>query len=436
MRLPIDLLRFVKSRYGVELIDEAWREFTLYEERTFDEGSVHLPVFIPWFFYDWQPDPANTLLEQGEVANFPVASAYLKGRGRNEDPLAARYLLACLGSAFSFLDVLTVSPGAGFTMRDSLTGLESTVIEKIASQTIQKGDIVFAKVVSLDGLSILDGCSPIAFPPLEKAAIIELRKFIRKTHRTVTAEILKDYGQEMLEIYHSTTDRLLNPKPPVLANTDGDPLMLCRVTYQITSPRAAFDALRSLSLDQTADELLADATFDAAGQLAAVEIPWLKKGKANMAFQMISLGRIQIEGDRLVAELNSEERAKRFRKLADELLPAGCRHLSTVLESVEAALEAHRRNRPAEALEEEDLNERPEVKALLAEHLTAHYQAWPKMKLPALDGKTPLQAMKSPEGREMVEALLLDMEQRSKAGPGLDREILAELRATLGAPAQ
>jgi len=212
--------------------------------------------------------------------------------------------------------------------------------------------------------------------------------------------------------------------------------MLCRVTYQITSPRAAFDALRSLSLDQTADELLADATFDAAGQLAAVEIPWLKKGKANMAFQMISLGRIQIEGDRLVAELNSEERAKRFRKLADELLPAGCRHLSTVLESVEAALEAHRRNRPAEALEEEDLNERPEVKALLAEHLTAHYQAWPKMKLPALDGKTPLQAMKSPEGREMVEALLLDMEQRSKAGPGLDREILAELRATLGAPAQ
>jgi asparagine synthase (glutamine-hydrolysing) len=77
-----------------------------------------------------------------------------------------------------------------------------------------------------------------------------------------------------------------------------------------------------------------------------------------------------------------------------------------------------------------------QVKALLAEHLTAHYQAWPKMKLPALDGKTPLQAMKSPEGREMVEALLLDMEQRSKAGPGLDREILAELRATLGAPAQ
>jgi len=150
-----------------------------------------------------------------------------------------------------------------------------------------------------------------------------------------------------------------------------------------------------------------------------------------MAFQMISLGRIQIEGERLVAEVNSEERGKLFRTLADELLPEGCRHISTVLESVEAALKAHRRDQPQQS--EEDLNDRPEVKALLADHLRAHYRAWPRMKLPALNGKTPLQAMKTPEGREMVEALLLDLEQRSLRGPGVDSEIITELRARLSA---
>ncbi len=435
LRLPTDLLRFVKNRYGLALLDEAWREFTLFEDESFDDESIHVQVFMPWFFYEWEPDPEKTLVPEGEIGMFPVASAYLKRRGRYEDPLAIRYLQACLESAFSFLDVLAVSPGIGFTTRDSLTGMESTVIEKSASQTVQKGDILFAKLVSVDGISILDGCSPIAFPPLEKAGIIELRKRIQKANAMVTSKVLRDYGLEKLEIYHATAKRLLDPKLPVLQNTDGEPLTFCRVTYEIPSPLKAFEALHHLSLDHSEADLLTDATFDDDGHLLAVEIPWLKKGNAKMPWQNTSLGRIQIEGERLVAEVNSEQRAKRFREIADELLPAGSRHLSTVLESVEAALDAYRRDHregPEEAAGD-DLNHRPEVKALVAEHLQTHYRAWPNMKLPALKGKTPMQAMKTPEGREMVEALLLDLERRADLGPQLDAEILAELRTTLGA---
>lgn len=54
------------------------------------------------------------------------------------------------------------------------------------------------------------------------------------------------------------------------------------------------------------------------------------------------------------------------------------------------------------------------------------------MEIPALTGKTPRQAVKSRDGREMVEALILDLEQRAGLQPGLDQEILSELRATLG----
>lgn len=54
------------------------------------------------------------------------------------------------------------------------------------------------------------------------------------------------------------------------------------------------------------------------------------------------------------------------------------------------------------------------------------------MEIPALTGKTPRQAVKSRDGREMVEALILDLEQRAGQQPGLDQEILSELRATLG----
>jgi hypothetical protein len=75
MRLPTDLLRFVRSRYGLELVDEAWREFTLFEEEVFDKDSIHLPVFMPWFFYDWQPDPEQTMVAQDGIGAFPAASA-------------------------------------------------------------------------------------------------------------------------------------------------------------------------------------------------------------------------------------------------------------------------------------------------------------------------------------------------------------------------
>ena len=54
------------------------------------------------------------------------------------------------------------------------------------------------------------------------------------------------------------------------------------------------------------------------------------------------------------------------------------------------------------------------------------------MKLPALKGKTPRQAVRTRDGREMVEALLLDLEGRRGRQAGLDEDIIAELRATLG----
>ena len=429
--LPTALLRYVKSRYGLKLVDEAWGEFTLFEDEAFDPDSVHLPVFMPWFLYEWQPDPEETIVPVGDLEGFPVVSEYLRRRGRHQDPLTVRYLEACRDSTFSFLDVLEVSPGSGFTMQDALTRWHGFVTEKSASRTVQKGDILFAKVVTLDDLSILDGCSPIAFPPLEKAAVIELRNLIRKANSTVTAGVLKDYRLEMLEIYQSIADRLLNPRMPELANTDGDPLTFCRVTYEIPSPRAAFEALRHLSLGDSEADLLADATFDEGGELTSVEIPWLRKGNPMMPLENLGLGRIQIEGRRLVAEVNSEVRAKRFREIADEALPAGSRHVSTVLESVEAALEAHRREHP-EPAPDDDLNRRPEIQAMLKEHLRAHYRAWPDMKLPALKGKTPRQAMKTRDGREMVEALLLDIDGRRGRQAGLDEDIIAELRTTLG----
>jgi len=54
--------------------------------------------------------------------------------------------------------------------------------------------------------------------------------------------------------------------------------------------------------------------------------------------------------------------------------------------------------------------------------------------LPALDGKTPMEAVRDPDGKEQVEALLRQFERdmESQGQPGIAREDLALLRKKLG----
>jgi hypothetical protein len=58
------------------------------------------------------------------------------------------------------------------------------------------------------------------------------------------------------------------------------------------------------------------------------------------------------------------------------------------------------------------------------------------MDIPALNGKTPRQATRTRDGRELLEALLLDFERRAGTAPGMDEEVTRELRSTLGLAAR
>ncbi len=89
-------------------------------------------------------------------------------------------------------------------------------------------------------------------------------------------------------------------------------------------------------------------------------------------------------------------------------------------------IKAHRREQKAE-----DLNALPEIQVQIAEAMRAHYRDWPSQKLPALKGKTPLQAIRTRDGKEMVAALLMDFERRGKhTSPPLDPAIIAEYGIT------
>ncbi len=441
---PAHLLAFSDSHFGREALQEAWDDFMPHWEDEQDEpftaDTPHMPVFMPWFFYEWLPYLTGSSVKREAMDGRTLGRAYLDKKGTHLDPLLARYIEQCCASPFSFYDILASRPGNGFDARDIFTGEEIAVTEHSASRHMQEGDILFAKVVRIDRVTLLEGCAPAMIPPMEKSPILKLRKKMERRNKEVTPEVLREYRYEMLDIYHVAIDRLFNPPMPQLQNTDGDPLVPHRLVYEIESPRAALDALSPLCLTGTAEDLLEEAEFDAAGNLRKVEFSWQKQGnKKHKSWDNTVLGHIEIEGSGMTIEVNSENRAQKIRALIEKMLP-GARYKTTVIESLQAMLagkeeQGETASSRQRRKEQEELNSRPEVQVLLAEHLRQHFNAWPEIKLPALGGKTPMQAVKTRDGREMVEALLLDFERRSKhTNMPFDPAIIAELREKLGLP--
>ena len=83
--------------------------------------------------------------------------------------------------------------------------------------------------------------------------------------------------------------------------------------------------------------------------------------------------------------------------------------------------------------EHERLSALPEVQAAVQEHLRRHFESWVDQEIPALGGRSPRDAMKDPDGREMVEALVLQAERHGRnMQPPMDKSIIRDLRARLG----
>ncbi len=435
---PMQMLEFGSSHFGRDALQEAWDDFIPWEDEEFAMDTPHMPIFMPWFFYDWLPDPSHTSVRREALDERTLGQAYLNKKGSHLDPLHARYIEQCCATPFSFYDVLSVRPGDGFTLRNIFTGEEINVTEHSGSRQSQTGDILFGKIVKIDGVAMLEACAPMMFPPMEKSAILKLRKKMERRNKTLTSEVLRKYLYDMLSVYHDITDRLLNPSLPQLQNTDDDPFLPHHLVYEIESPRAAFDALKPLCLTMTEEVLLEEAEFDTKGELLKIELPWQKRGnEKNKSWGNTVLGNIKIDGRRMTIEVNSENRAQKIRALIEEMLP-GARYKTTVIESLQAMLARAKEEGETPVSrqrqkEQDELNSRPEVQTELAKYMRQHYSTWPEIKLPALNGKTPLQAVKTKDGREMVEALLMEFEQRGKhSSPPLDPAIIAELRSKLG----
>jgi hypothetical protein len=436
--LTADLMRFVAKHLGHELIDEAWAKFSPEEGAAFDSQSPHISVFIPWFFHQWSPAADSTRFAELASRAATVSGEFLARRRRNLDPLLVRYLEACKATAFSFHEIVQVEPGRGVLLRDLILERERFVSEHSGSRNARRGDIVFAQVVDIDGLSLLDGSGQVVIEPGDKPAIIELRKAMRMETELKDTALLRAWDIELIKLYLDFAERRLNPQLPKLQNTDGEGLVLHKLVFGITDANAAAAVFDAAQLDE-GESIVSDGKRRFAGDvLREAEWTWMRVGDTTRKnWDNTTLARLELKHGKLRVEVNSVERAARACDLVERLLGANAEFRVSKVESSESLLQRARQSPgPAEQSEHEELMQVPEVREKLRETLLGHYTAWLDIELPALGKRTPRQAVRDADGREAVEALITQMERNAQEKtPPLDLEITRMLRRELGLPA-
>jgi|HubBroStandDraft_6_1064221.scaffolds.fasta_scaffold88604_2 hypothetical protein len=430
-QLNQQMMKYAHRKFG-ENVQEAWEEFNLEEFcGAYEPDSDQNTIFVPYFLYCWEADCADRN-RKAPPRGGTIVQSFLLDYGNRLSELQLQMLNQAMTQPISFYEVLSCEPGARIALRDVLTGWKALVAEQRASEYVEPGDILFAQVWPLPGISILGCCAPDRLPPDWKVDIITLRANLRKRvarqRRDLGAEDLVRYADEIRSLYLSFLT--YSKTPPQVENTDGDPLVLHTLKFRIESAESALEALIPLAGGRSREDLLKRAEFDETGKIRNVEFEWIKMGNRKFTnWDNTILGHIRITKDSLIADLNSVERARKLRKEIEKRIGMAAVLQDMRTQSLEELLEnspAGGENRTEAGMEDVLLD--PEVRKRAQESLQKEVEAWVHRKVPALAGRTPLQAVQDAEGREMVEALLMMFERRA-----MEKSLFGGLSPDIGA---
>jgi len=423
--LTQDMLEFAESKFAGQM-EMAWQDFNMSDLPVpYDTYPGEQQIFMPYFLFQWDPQKPRTGKGAGRRGGI-VARWYELERRKSLADMQRLLLEQATTQPFSFFEVAWSKAGEGIRLRDILRGAETEVVERSASRTLQKGDIVYGQIWNLQTLFILGSLAPVPIPPRWKSEVVGLRrklqKKVAKQNRDLISDDLVRYMDLIRLTYLTIRDGLY--APPQLTNTDGDPLEFHTLKFRIESAEKAFDALASLAFGQSKEELLEGAQFGKDGRLRRVEFGWRKKGKAKIpSWDNTILGSIKISGHSLIGEVNSGNRAKRLQEKIEKRLGASATHQSTSAKTIEGMLAKVPKRIRAQEKEDDELEQAllhdPDARDHFQQIIQRQVEDWVHQKVPVLGGRTPLRAVQDPDGREIVESLLLDWERHGAYQAGI-----------------
>jgi tetratricopeptide (TPR) repeat protein len=364
--------------------------------------------FIEWFVFDYRPGgTGRTLVEE-----------YLRRRGARLSARERALIESWRAARFGLFEVQSIRPGIGVELKDLFAGNQFFVHDVSSSRSAARWDCMLTRVQEFEGRWIFSGNGLMVPRPLlpRLVAIVEEES---QAAGQAPAEFVRANSHR----WHRVLNQLHRDQIAGLriVNPEGDEMEFSSATYGIRDEEGLVAAL-------SATEVFVETT-------AQDETPgirhfgWLETGTDG---PRRSYGFIEIRHGRLRLECNSRQRLKIGRQLLEKNAGAVLTHQQDSFEPLSAVKDRLSREGPPKT---EATGIPPEAeRELLLRFKTEHYAKWPDEALPALNGMTPRQAVRSEVGRRAVEDLLRQFENaedqdRKEGGAFFD---FSPLRKTLG----
>jgi hypothetical protein len=409
-RLTEALVQFAVRRFGEEM-DAVTRDF--------EDMAAASQLSLHWSLFHFR------------VRGKTVAEWYREEHGaRIREPERA-WLDAQQASWLSVWEVEAVEPGVSLSLRDLLTGETRRVREVKGSHAAALLDTMLARVVDHAGESLLCGAHPRVLSPRDAAEVVaRVRRRLRRK-REVPAERLRsdEVGRYLITCWEGAIAKAeARVRAMRLLNRDGDPFLLTVDRFAIGKGEQREVAARLAQME--------DVEPPEPGEDPPAFVFFAPADTAGPLGRTI-VGRAVVTARQLRVETTSRERADALRARIETACGEHVRHHSrdhTDPLSEKGALADNRAARTRSGGDAVDpLPEPPpEVQDAVLAWKRRYYASWIDESIPALDGATPREAARTRRGRERLDLLLRDMENREQRGAQGKPFDFGEVRRELG----
>jgi hypothetical protein len=225
---------------------------------------------------------------------------------------------------------------------------------------------------------------------------------------TIIEEESREAGQSPAEFVRANSHRWYGEACKIaerkiggltLVNAEGDPLVFGTATYDVRNESAVIEALqRAPEFEREPQANMPERTS---------RFAWLEQVQGD---SRRSYGSIEIQDGRLRLECNSRRRLEIGRQLVEKYAGEWLAHVNDTFQTLPEGKARIAGAKPGGKKKPESGIPKDVEREMVAQMKAKHYATWSDVSLPALNGKTPREAVRSATGRKAVEDLLRMME--------------------------
>ena len=386
----VDAILTYLSKEHREAIEDAYEiyfdEFD--PEEHLDGGLLNMAMIN---FWDWvvsdaladydDPDSATTLLDH-----------YIEDHRQQLTADELSVLDRLRNSHISLYEVVEVYPEEGLVFEDLLLGGSTKVRERTATRYLNKWDIVAVRLLEIDGEQVMSG-SIYSYHRHRKDKLIEELKddfeLLRDENADMSErEMLKVNGDLFMYYWY---EPLLYPEAPRIETTGGEQVIISKARFDVADKDAVITALTGVEGLLRQEDVFA----------------WV--GETEHMNGLVLLGQVVFEGDRLVLETNSKERLEQGKALISEHAAGLVFHKADEFQDIMQLLE---NQKPETHATKDNADDIPlEMRQQIYEQfMRGYYENWLDERIPMLGGRTPVEAVKTVDGKHSVIETLKSIE--------------------------